>query len=181
MVNVCAKPGCVDSVHLWLDFAPSEQRVVERTTRSDSTVGLCVSHEDRFSVPAGWVFERLPSAEPVATSQATPDLVPSATQREATRGQPWFLALTDREPLTHKDIGHEEQNAEMTEVTAPEVVPTAGSLLHRAFHGPDPDADAHRAALDELESRREARAHDDDGTIELPFPPYGPEQHVAVS
>jgi len=66
--------------------------------------------------------------------------------------------------------------------------PTAGSLLHRAFHGPSeseteevlpaPDLDAVEpipsavvADADELESRRAARVVDPYGTAQLPFPP----------
>jgi hypothetical protein len=177
MSNVCAKPGCSNFVYLWLDFAPNDQRVLERSSRGDSSVGLCETHAGRFSVPKGWTFERLEgSSGPVESSVANPDPT-QLTHREHSRERPWFLAATERE-LGDDGIEANVPDAPGGRVSAE---PAAGSLLHRAFHGPDRQMDADRAALDELESRRAIRTHNADGTIELPFPPNEPEQHVAVS
>ena len=173
MSNVCAKPTCTDSVEVWLDFMPGEQRVIERAVRGDASVGLCATHAERFTVPTGWTFER------------------TTEQWAHTPDRPWFLALTDTpseavaeehlrgaRPAAHRDVQQTTQDDPVGATSEP----TAGSLLHRAFHGPDRKLDAARAALDELEQRRAARIEDDGGgTIELPFPPFEPEHRVAVS
>ena len=179
MSYVCAKPGCSNSVLLWLDFAPSDQRVVERSSRGDCSVGLCETHAGRFTVPSGWTFERLDGVlDPSEGNATTSGPTPSTSQQGHHLERPWFLAHSDREPGEAETNGVTESEA--TDASG-RAEPTVGSLLHRAFHGPDRKADAHRAALDELESRRAARAHNDDGTIELPFPPCEPEHHIAVS
>lgn len=191
MSNACAKPTCTDSVHVWLDFAPGEQRVIERSVRGDASVGFCATHAARFTVPTGWTFER--TAEQQATNRVerttpTPAAEVASPQgglpkRAYTRDRPWFLASTD----TASDSVDGEPFSDVQQATTDDPAhvvgePTIGSLLHRAFHGPDRKVDANRAALDELEQRRASRIDDDEsGTIELPFPPFEPEHRIAVS
>jgi len=191
MPNACAKPTCADSVHVWLDFAPGEQRVIERSVRGDASVGLCATHAARFTVPTGWTFERTTEQQTTARITGTTP-VPAAgvawpqeghLKRAHTRDRPWFLALSD----TPSDSVDGEPYSDVQQATTDDPVdamsePAIGSLLHRAFHGPDREVDANRAALDELEQRRAARTDDDEsGTIELPFPPFEREHRVAVS
>lgn len=170
MEYVCAKPACSEAVHVWLDFAPAVQQVLERATRTEISVGFCADHEARFSVPEGWSFERLAvaveqvevepvSPEPVAVEQV-PAAPPQRVRSPRAEGRPWFLALSDTTPsatIIDDDVTHAVEE------------PTVGSLLHRAFHGPDRDLDG-----------------DSDGDVEpetaqLPFPPFEPEHRVAVS
>jgi hypothetical protein len=191
MWNACAKPTCTDSAHVWLDFAPGEQRVIERSVRGDASVGLCATHAARFTVPTGWTFDRTTEQQTTAPiTRTTP--VPAAEgaspqdghlKRAHTRDRPWFLGLTD----TASESVDGEPHSDLQRATTDDPVdamgePTIGSLLHRAFHGPDRSVDANRAALDELEHRRATRIDDDEpGTIELPFPPFEPEHRVAIS
>lgn len=192
MVQLCAKPGCSETVVLWLDFAPGYQQVIERAARRDSTVGLCESHAARFTVPAGWSFERLvddgPAEDPVVedASDTEPAVDPgSRSKRQHRRDRPWFLALSNaRERSPEADASRVVTNP------APTSDLSAGTLLHRAFHGPDPETDAIRAEQahhDELEQRRSVRsgtgsADDiDDGVAELPFPPSEAGHRAAVS
>lgn len=178
MPTLCAKPSCTEPVQRWLDFAPTDRRVIERSSRGETSIGLCASHADRFTVPRGWEYEGLTtvSGPPQAdTGVSTPPATVSkpAVNRAYTRDQPWFLALSD---TAAPELGHDDTEL----VTA--IEPTAGSLLHRAFHGPDRADDAQRAAVDELETRRAARQDDDaSSAIELPFPPFESETRIAVS
>jgi hypothetical protein len=191
MSNACAKPTCADSVHAWLDFAPGEQRVIERSVRGDASVGLCATHAARFTVPTGWTFERTTEQQATKRVERTTP-APAAEvaspqgdlpRRAYTRDRPWFLALTD----TPSDSVDGEPYSDVQQATTADPVdamgePTIGSLLHRAFHGPDRELDANRATQDELEQRRAARIDDDgSGTIELPFPPFESAHRVAVS
>ncbi len=191
MSHVCAKPACTQVVKVWLDFLPTSHQVVEQRSRSEVSVGLCEAHERRFTVPAGWAFERLPASE---TSEANLDAVPTVAAEPSTepanrahsRERPWFLALSD--VVLDEKVFAEDAESEALEP----LEPSEGSLLHRAFHGPDRSTDELRAAqahVDELEPRRAARepkvAKDDgakdNGMTELPFPPFEPEHRIAVS
>ncbi len=207
MSHVCAKPACTETVHVWLDFAPSSHQVIEKATRSEVSVGLCESHAGRFTVPDGWSLELLPRspAQPAAdgdeiapdssidsasdvtednAEQAEPISAPA--NRTHTRERPWFLASTD--------VVVDEREGDPADVVTSRAdhdeavgAPTAGSLLHRAFHGPDKASDTSRAdaeQVDELEPRRAARTPPEvhnNGMAELPFPPFAPEHRVAVS
>ncbi len=192
MSHVCAKPACTQVVKVWLDFLPTSHQVVEQRSRSEVSVGLCETHERRFTVPAGWSFERLPSSETVdGDVDAVPTVETAATSTEAanlvhSRERPWFLALSD--VVLDENVFAEASESEALEPTEP----SEGSLLHRAFHGPDRSTDELRAArahVDELEPRRAARAPKvakgdgvkDNGMTELPFPPFEPEHRIAVS
>lgn len=218
MSHVCAKPACIETVQVWLDFAPSSRHVVETATRSDVSVGLCKSHADRFTVPSGWSLELLPrssavpaelvdavaepstdigdtgetaDAESSRTSRTpeTAQAVGTPANRTHTRERPWFLALSD--VVIDESVHTNNTDIESTRTTADSAAgltePSAGSLLHRAFHGPDADSDRSRAdrdQVDELEPRRAARTpreQQDNGMAELPFPPFEPEHRVAVS
>lgn len=187
MSHVCAKPACTQAVHVWLDFSPVSQQVFERADRSDVSVGLCAAHAARFTVPCGWSFERHGSE---TTEVVTAPPVPVA-RRKSSRERPWFLESRDDEsaptdpgpsdPGVNNSAARELDVDPSAEIT---VEPTVGSLLHRAFHGPDRDVDAQRAVrdqLDELEPRRAARESGDYTAAELPFPPLEPEHRVAVS
>lgn len=189
MSHVCAKPACTEPVLVWFDFAPVSQKVIERADRSDVSVGLCEMHASRFTVPDGWSFERVADETPEAES--TVDRSPAAEtadasspsvpkNRTSTRDRPWFLALRDDDVVETTS----EPSIVVGPVTTGSSQPTMGSLLHRAFHGPDRDVDVERAARDqhdELESRRVARDTDGYSPAELPFPPFEPEHRAAVS
>ncbi len=137
----------------------------------------------------------------VAETAAIPNPSP---RRQHTRDAPWFLANAD-DASDDADIGSSHSAAD-----SGAGVPSTGSLLHRAFHGPDREVDNARALEAERESsgRRESRTKstavdpDDDGDVatvgdlasrrnartpaasydvELPFPPLDAEPHVAVS
>lgn len=200
MTHVCAKPACAELVEVWLDFAPVSQTVHERANRTDVSVGLCPQHAARFTVPSGWAFERLDGhgrQEQIHVgSSRQPDSADEVPKRRHHRGRPWFLALPE-EPST-ASAQRAERAATIAADTHSEALldadadaePTAGSLLHRAFHGPDRDADMARAIQlhqDELETRRSARTPADratsngHGMAELPFPPFESEPRAAVS
>ncbi len=187
MSHVCAKPACSQKVQIWLDFAPASRHVVEQQTRTEVSVGLCETHAGRFTVPEGWSLELLPlSSADVAPARddanvdvdERPEPVSAPANRAHTRERPWFLALSDA-------VIDESAHDGPADVETPSA--SAGSLLHRAFHGPGRTSDRSRVArnqLDELEPRRAAktpREAQDNGMTELPFPPFEPEHRVAVS
>jgi hypothetical protein len=193
MSHVCAKPACTQKVQVWLDFAPASRQVVEQRTRTEVSVGLCETHADRFTVPEGWSLDLLPLSP--ADNTPAPDNVsvdgrPEKVSAPANRARrPWFLALSDVVIDEGAHDGLVDVETPSAEVESDEAIdePSAGSLLHRAFHGPDRTSDRSRAArdqLDELEPRRAAktpREARDNGMAELPFPPFEPEHRVAVS
>lgn len=197
MSHVCAKPACTETVQVWLDFVPSSRHVVETATRSDVSVGLCKSHADRFTVPSGWSLELLSRSSAVPAElieDPTDEFVdavaePTLANRTHTRERPWFLALSDVviDESVHTGATDIESTRTPADTTDGLAEPSAGSLLHRAFHGPDTDSDRSRAdrdQVDELEPRRAARTpreQQDNGMAELPFPPFEPEHRVAVS
>lgn len=192
MSRSCAKPTCSAAAERWFDFMPNEQRVIERVQATDLAVALCGAHAGRLSVPAGWTLDLRAGdvSHDEVEPAATPDDGPSGdssteettVHRSYSRDAPWFLALSD-EPAA--------EGAEPSEA-APVLdrEPSAGSLLHRAFHGPDRESDIERArhdaaphqALDELTPRRVKRSSNGYDSVQLPFPPVDePESHVAVS
>lgn len=50
----------------------------------EGSIALCASHLERFSLPAGWSFERPGSAERPA---------PESPESEATSRRPWFSSV----------------------------------------------------------------------------------------
>ena len=167
-------------------------------------------HADRFGVPTGWTLTRLePSlesaislpiatvpipiptaAEALAAVEPSGDSSPGNDTGESDRSSPWFVpAVSVQAP------GVDEPQETLSN-------PTEGSLLHRAFHGPErdegPSIAASARSVDEgpaaaSKRRRRARSSDDQAeeeardlyqTSELPFPPHGlerPLESLAVS
>jgi len=196
MSRLCAKPTCSERAVSWLDIARHNQTVVEHLHEVTAAIALCADHRARFALPAGWTIESADLAgpnnaepeAPVISATQTVDLAgvggPKAT---SSRARPWFLA------------GTPEPTAEPVRPLLPEVADgraydeslTAGSLLRRAFHGPDRGDDIQRREDDamaeespeqnELETRRSRRSLDEYGTAELPFPPLDTEPRAAVS
>lgn len=237
MSRLCAKPTCSDVAERWFDVCAAECEVVERSEPTPSTIAFCGSHAARFSVPVGWAWVALDPAEASALSEAEEIDVDTATplvvmpdhavpdeadvdaadvdaadvdapRRMHTRDAPWFLAnapLSD--DASDVALNTTESPAESSEST--HSAPSAGSLLHRAFHGPDRDHDVARAlqadqdhggrreertqsesktdddddvaTVRDLASRRSARSPTTSYDVELPFPPVDVEPHVAVS
>jgi len=206
MSRLCAKPTCADDAVRWLDVIAAEQHVVERSAPTPSTLALCESHAERFSVPDGWVWVGLqPAADPpLPQAQESPEIPETAdseepdghveVRRQHSRDAPWFLSNSSSEDETPD---------------SPPGAPT-GSLLHRAFNGPDRAADAARsrqvdreetgrreprtsretleggddddvATVRDIGSRRQSRTSVTSYDVELPFPPLDAEPHVAVS
>jgi hypothetical protein len=194
MSRLCAKPSCTATVDRWFDFAPADCRVAERGSPTSSTVGLCPAHADRFTVPEGWTLDGLEVVSDVIEPVA--DAAPR--NRSHDRETPWFLTFSDT-PIP--DLPDRPALRRDDPADDPVGAPTAGSLLHRAFHGPDREIDARRAdeaerdsepvprtvapqlsGADELTPRRAKREQTTDyDTIELPFPPRESAQHSAVS
>ncbi len=231
MSRLCAKPTCSDVAERWFDVNAAHCQVVERREATASSIALCGSHAARFSAPDGWEWVGLDPNEQIAPVEAV-DAAPStdevelheeapgvaasndaaqdqsepAPRRMHTRDAPWFLANANDDAPVEQSASHDSANYD----DAPDV-PSAGSLLHRAFHGPDREVDSARAreADRDQSGRREPRTQrtatadgDDDGDVatvrdlasrrnarppatsydvELPFPPLDAEPHVAVS
>lgn len=192
MSRLCAKPTCSAVAVQWFDVAAAEQRVISRSRATPSTIALCESHAARFSAPRGWTIEAEDSGdaaveasepgtnEPRAvavdalTAGESPSRLEAALVRDRTprrrarkhdRDRPWFLALSDTSGATSVEPAPDVQDE-----------PSVGSLLHRAFHGPDRDVDAERAGAAERDTASAPRMD-----IELPFPPFDTEHHAAVS
>ncbi len=216
MSRLCAKPTCSDPAVRWFDILAAERRVVERSEPTPSTIPLCDPHAARFSAPIGWTvdteqhIEVSPSAPQAPVPESgidTPSRLSTALtaseldrprRRKHDRDAPWFLAgssdVADPAPVAPLLPTADDDDSD-------ESIPTAGSLLHRAFHGPDRDADIARAKTADRDSAVSAVGEDDvqvaevgDLTtrrakqtepggydIELPFPPFEPARHVAVS
>ena len=200
MSRLCAKPSCAAAVDRWFDFAPAECRVAERSSPTSSTVGLCSTHADRFTVPEGWTLDSLDPPSKVTEPIREPVAESISRNRSHDRETPWFLTLSDTPVPDLPDASNIASDDQGNKAADTIVEPTAGSLLHRAFHGPDREIDARRADeaerdpapisrtatarrdADELKSRRAARKQSTDyDTIELPFPPRESAQHSAVS
>ena len=215
MSRLCAKPTCSDPAVRWFDILAAERRVVERSGPTPSTIPLCDPHAARFSAPVGWTIDTdihsapspstlpapIPESGADSPSRVTTALTGSGSdssrRRKHDRDAPWFLAGSSSSespasvaPLLPADDVHTD-----------DAIPTAGSLLHRAFHGPDRDADIARAKsadrdsavsavgeddvqvaeVGDLTTRRAKQTEPDGYDIELPFPPFEPARHVAVS
>jgi len=219
MSRLCAKPTCSHDAVRWFDIIAVDQHVVERTGATPSTIALCEQHGERFSVPNGWTWVGLDSALELDAPKAThvaaePELAEEVEAPEEpevgpdTPRAPWFVASDSSQSESDEDapsVGPEDDKGG----SSAGGVRTTGSLLHRAFHGPDREADAARARHVEQDegSRREPRTSreivdgDDDDVatvrdlasrrasrgsvtsydVELPFPPVDAEPHVAVS
>ncbi len=107
----CAKPGCADHAKAWFLMARAGCTVQVHDAPVEGSIALCASHLERFSLPAGWSFER---PVPVSTPAARP--APESPESDAATRRPWFSTVA---PST-------------------EQVPVAGGLLARAFNGPQP-------------------------------------------
>ncbi len=163
MSRLCTKPTCAEPAVAWLEVGRLDRRVIEQRRPTASALALCAAHRARFGVPEGWTIEALTEA---GQSEITLD---SAEHRPLLSG------------------------ATRAHQVAPALDTRAGSLLRRAFHGPDREddlrrrdedarSDAESAEVDELELKRHARSMVDDyGTAQLPFPPLGDEPQSAVS
>lgn len=193
MSRHCAKPTCSEPAVAWLDISRGEQHVVIHHLEAPFALGLCQKHRDRLVLPAGWSLDSdspdVSSEDASATESATRlPVQPVAEPIEpdpAYEGRPWFLAGSSpmlEAPRPLLDRANEEP---------PEEAFSAGSLLRRAFHGPERDDDIQRRVEerlvgtdpenDELETRRTAKALDEYGTAQLPFPPLDTERQAAVS
>ena len=225
MARLCAKPACSSAAASFFEVDAANRTVVEHARATLTTLALCDSHAERFSVPDGWTWSKrndvasdVPLAsehgsgekliEALAAAGTTPADPPSA--RRHSRDQPWFLAgsatTTDVGSATESvSTASATQSAANDESVESEVAmssePSAGSLLHRAFHGPDRATDVVRAKSAERDTSPKARPADaPDGTVakvrdiesgrrsrsvtsydvELPFPPAESSPHVAV-
>ena len=194
MSRQCAKPICSEPAVAWLEIARDDRRVVVRSVETPFALGLCEVHRDRFAVPDGWSLDTEQStATPVvpdsalsAYSDESFDPVASPTDSDTSAARPWFLAGSSTE------VSHPSPLlAPIDEEPLPPGELSAGSLLRRAFHGPNRSDDVHRRSQkeldanevdqDELETRRIAKVLDDYGTAQLPFPPLATERQAAVS
>ena len=198
MSRLCAKPTCTEDAVTWLDIARQDRRVVERDRPALSAMGLCAGHRERFVVPTGWVLESSgPTTTVGADTAASP--TPTRTVSEAktsgettSRERPWFLAGTEDAPASTGPLLGAQASYD-TDIDEHSL--SAGSLLRRAFHGPDADDDLQRrddAAMDAMadaepgesngrEQPRSVRTLDEYGTAQLPFPPFDLTPHAAVS
>lgn len=193
MSRLCAKPTCGETAVSWLDILRKERRVLEQARESTQGLALCLTHRDRFIVPEGWELQghevdgviTEPDAAPIAPQRS---VVETDDERSGSRERPWFLvgAASDVpvRPLLDTDDDDQVDHGELA----------GGSLLRRAFQGPDRDDDRARRAdterdtesVDdddryELETERTIRALDEYGTAQLPFPTGRTEVQAAVS
>lgn len=190
MSRLCTKPTCAEPAVAWLDVERRERRVIEQQRPTQSSLALCELHRARFGVPEGWTLESLHPATPAQTLEPEPVEHDEATEPAE---RPWFMAEAQPETAAGQTATHRPllPGASRAHQSAPTLDADAGSLLRRAFHGPDRDEDLRRldedvagdaVELDELEQRRHARAMVDEyGTAQLPFPPLDDEAQVAVS
>ncbi len=139
---------------------------------------------------------------------AKPENADSSSNRVHDRNNPWFVPSSAVIDGASNDGASRDGASEAVLGERPETptAPREGSLLHRAFHGPQSD-DANstgadegdrvdgrdRAPVDELSPRRRLRSSSDDAeeeatelfeTFELPFPPHSPAgkpRSIAVS
>lgn len=200
MSRLCAKPTCSDPAVSWLDILRQDRRVIEHAQPSANGLAMCGTHRGRFVVPDGWEIVDLEESASEVTSVDTTIRSADAVVETAgapttsSREFPWFLAGANAgsapvRPLLEAD-SYDDPNEDSFR---------AGSLLRRAFHGPDRDDDLQRQAAVasndettvvecadederyELETQRAMRALDDYGTAQLPFPPVDAEPRAAVS
>lgn len=206
MSRLCAKPTCGETATFWLDILREDRRVVEHQSESLHGLGLCGTHRDRFVVPSGWELERSSAdqsvtepgeAEAVAVAAPRSTPVTSSSERSTSRERPWFLVESESDapvrPLLVDD--GEDDTGDKAELSS-------GSLLRRAFQGPDRDDDRARRAdvarsddsddddveteVDDderydRETERAIRSLDAYGTAQLPFPPVDTEVQARVS
>lgn len=198
MSRLCAKPTCSELAVSWLDIVRQDRRVIEHAHATVNGLAICVTHRDRFVVPDGWEIIEL---DPKSTGVVEPrdeasDVAPA--QRPSSREFPWFLAGAsdghhgEVRPLLEVELDNDLHQDSLT----------AGSLLRRAFRGPDRDDDLQRQAAAtettetnetaaaecfgederyERETQQAIRALDEYGTSQLPFPPADAEPRAAVS
>jgi|GEM_PF-876905 len=232
MSRLCAKPICSNPAVRWFDILVAQRRVVECDEVAPSAIPLCGAHADRFSAPAGWTIDSSPSTSqspsanrpPVVAQAPIPESGREAGSRLASalkestedrprrrkhdRDAPWFLAGSPSGPAPLDGAAAFvapllPASADVDDANSNQVVPSAGSLLHRAFHGPDRDNDVARiknadrdlvvadsddidsitqvADIGDLTNRREKQTESEGYDIELPFPPFEPARRVAVS
>lgn len=192
MSRLCAKPTCSEPAAAWIDVLREERRVIAHDSASPHGLALCQAHLDRFVVPAGWELHKgdrgSTTAAPKEPHDDISDMEPLDDPRSASSERPWFLAGTPSDvpvrPLlvASDDVGVDE---------SPSLA--SGSLLRRAFNGPERNDDqarrAHAAAAVtdsedtryDRETERAARSLDEYGTAQLPFPPFTPDVQAAVS
>lgn len=80
----CAKPGCADHAKAWFLMARAGCTVQVHDEPVDGSIALCASHLERFSLPAGWSFER-----PVAAARPAPE----TPESDAASRRPWFSSV----------------------------------------------------------------------------------------
>ena len=215
MSRSCAKPTCSSPAVSWFDLRRVTQQVVRSSSPTDHGIALCAAHADRFGVPSGWTVvtgeptparvadasqvnkatakkhapakkqaaakKRRTAKKQVAKQQETESEIPvNAVAQD--RGSAWFVPSADAS----------EENEGSPSLGAP----SEGSMLYRAFNGPEKKvvakAKTERVAAesDELSPRRRARSTSDDAeeeapdayeTFELPFPPHADPRSIAVS
>ncbi len=195
MSRLCAKPTCGETAVSWLDILREDRRVIEQTRETAHGLALCAIHRERFVVPAGWQLQQVDTVSTgpeldaeVVTSTTAPEET-AGNERSPSSERPWFLAATSsdapvRPLLVADDDAETDDHSELT----------SGSLLRRAFQGPDRDDDrARRANADwpeesadvdaryDQETERTIRSLDEYGTAQLPFPPVDNEVQAAVS
>jgi len=87
MSLVCAKPGCVELIAGWFATNRDSRSVTISVHVAPHATGLCSSHLQRFSVPAGWslIDER--------------DDDPAANEDHVVKRPPWFAPDTDPESV----------------------------------------------------------------------------------
>ena len=87
MSLVCAKPGCAELIAGWFATNRDSRSVTISEHEAPHAIGLCASHLQRFSVPAGWslIDER--------------DEDPAANEDHVVMRPPWFAPDTDPESV----------------------------------------------------------------------------------
>jgi len=212
MARLCAKPTCASSAVRWFEVDAANRRVFEQARATASTISLCETHAARFSVPDGWTLLAEDSAaQTTAAVPAGVTLIEKFTAPEAavarrhSREAPWFLAGSSTRETSEAIPDVMPTTDAVPTDTSPVAEPTVGSLLHRAFHGPDRDVDAVRdhdadrdtstsgeptaeagkepepvASVRDI-SRRRRGTQTSIYDVELPFPPAESSPHVAVS
>lgn len=201
MSRLCAKPTCSAPSVSWLELVLADRTVLERPRPSPAAFGLCEMHRERFVVPDGWKFlvnqtDAVVEIKAEVTNRGSDQTSETGDgQPEKVDGrQPWFVAAPPEAqagPFSHPLA------AAWTSASDDEIPESAGSLLQRAFHGPDREDDLRRRAEDEEHDRNDGhsaapevselvtRRKESTGVsyhdTELPFPPFDLEHQKAVS
>ncbi len=218
MSRLCAKPTCSGVAVRWFDVDGAGRRVLEQHRPTTSTIALCEPHADRFSAPTGWTWvplaptpdvgpmEQLLSAPTPAGETLINELSEKRVpQRRHPRETPWFLVGAPTAPTTPDSALSSRDDSPSRPASNEPMDPSAGSLLHRAFHGPDRELDSARAleaerdstaasedtsdrpdsapvaSVRDIASRRSSNPNVTSYDVELPFPPMNTGSHVAVS